>query len=762
MTCLSKLSYAARRLIRRSSMFTYGLSLILPKRDRPYFWMWYVYLRWVDDFVDTDTHSVAERRIFIDSQLKLIQILYEKRPCPIAEHEQYLAAVIIYDLERARKLERPLHNMLEAIKSELLFAGEVVEHGELDRNYKREVISYLSTLAYFCRTGTHPQQPPGSSAAIGAKHTHVLRDAIPDLLAGRFRISQQDLSSFSISMQTFRDTTNPLSLRRWVATKVREAHALLNAGLLEVSVCQSIRYRLLVAILVSKYQAHLDRLRANHFALKEPAAIPLLWFLQHLVKNVASVMYAGKASTLNAPAAPVGRLLRARTLRRIIPIWILHPWINVRILLHLRNSMHGVSIDHSETRTMRRRFVTAYYLGRESFKFVNASSSARNFSHRAGLVYAYWAVSIIELDRIVDQGSVHVSFVEALCSSWLNAVDCATCQGKPMVDSLRESKKSEHNESHGHIASRFSVLSAEFVRQVTLFHLQVRPDCNHETPAAEFLGEMRYFLASQAMSRDQTIICDAHDWSWYCLKVLNQKTLGFFTAPMSLWTRTQEDRGRSRELIEKFVSLNDGYLHWQLLDDVADVSKDTMDGLVTAPGYILLSQGSLAQAWLNQETGAGHERASIVELLTKSLLLCDWFHNSPLLDSVRQCIGFSSSDAAFENLPVAIHCSLANTSTDLRLSVEELSVRRIEQAGRYAASMKSRNWGEAIRWLNESAAAGRIVFAVNDERRRTDTLMRLGEVADTSLFRVLYILERLIRRAYLKARRAVSWDVPDE
>jgi hypothetical protein len=326
-----------------------------------------------------------------------------------------------------------------------------------------------------------------------------------------------------------------------------------------------------------------------------------------------------------------------------------------------------------------------------------------------------------------------------------------------MIESLRQSQKSEpSNENGGGIAGRFSALSAEFVRQVSLYRLQVRPNSNHEAADAEFLGKMRSFLAAQANSQAQTIICDAQDWRWYCLEVLNQKTLGFFTAPMSLWTCTQEDRGRSQELIDKFVSLNQAYLHWQLLDDVVDVSKDTIDGLVTAPGYILLSQGSLARVWLNEEREPRDKRPSIGELLAESSLLCNWFQNTPL-----QNIGFSSSGAGFPNLTTAIHCSLANTTTDLGLSVEELSIRRVDQARRYAASMKSRNWGEAIRLLDESAAAGRIVLAVNDELRRIDALLSLGEIADVSLFRVLYILERLIRRAYIKAHRAISRDVTD-
>lgn len=757
----SKLAQGARQLVRRTSPFTYWLSLVLPGSDRPYFWMWYAYLRSVDDFVDSCAHSVAERRSFIEGQLNLVRTLYEGPPPPVEEHEQYLAAVVSYDLERGRMLERPLHDMLEAIKSDLLSAGEIVEQCELDENHEREVFSYLSALAYFCRLETGLQPPPGSQAALAAKRVHVLRDAIPDLATGRFKVSRQDLTNLGITIQSFRDTTNLGPLRRWVATKAREAHASLHAGLLEVRACRSLRYRLMVAILVSKYQTYLRRLQANHFILKEPEEISLISFLQHFVRNLAFVTLLNRQPVSNSASNSLGPLLRATTTMQIIPFWILNPWTHIIVALHLRKSMRGGGVTYDAASKLQRRFVTAYHLGKESFKFVDRSSSARGLSHRAGLVYAYWAASVLELDRIIDQGAIGAALVDALCSSWLDAIDCEAFQGKPKIGKACKSAELEPgDDGSSRITRRFSVLAAEFVRQTSLFY-QARSRSGHAVAEAEFLSGMKSFLAAQVMSQEQSIVCDAHDWSWYYLKVLNQKTLGFFTVPISLWSSTQASGDRSRELIDKFVLLNQGYVHWQLLDDVADVLKDTTDGLVTAPGYILLSQGSLAQAWANEETRQRCKRFPIGEVLTTSLLLCDHFRNSSLLDSVRQEIGFSSSGETFPNVTAAVHCSLANVPADLSIPLEELGIRRIEQARQYAAAMQSHNWREAIRWLDDSAAASRIVIAVDDEPRRVDAALGLADVADTSLFRVLYILETLIRRAYQKARQAVSRDVDD-
>src|SRR5262249_31688067 len=152
----------------------------------------------------------------------------------------------------------------------------------------------------------------------------------------------------------------------------------------------------------------------------------------------------------------------------------------------------------------------------------------------------------------------------------------------------------------------------------------------------------------------------------------------------------KEDRCRFQELIDKFISLNEAYLHWQLLDDVADVPKDTNDGLVTAPGYILIAQRSLAKVWLEEHSASESNAPRVSRWLSETSLLCDWFKHSPL---------FERAGSKFQHQKSAVHCSLANTVADLGLSLEELSMRRIDQGRRYAAAMNSRSWREAIQCL---------------------------------------------------------------
>src|SRR5512132_3666595 len=59
---------SARQVLLRSSTFTYLLSLLLPRQARTFFWVWYAYLRWVDDTVDDGSGSQQDGCKFLDRQ----------------------------------------------------------------------------------------------------------------------------------------------------------------------------------------------------------------------------------------------------------------------------------------------------------------------------------------------------------------------------------------------------------------------------------------------------------------------------------------------------------------------------------------------------------------------------------------------------------------------------------------------------------------------------------------------------------------------
>ena len=235
--------------------------------------------------------------------------------------------------------------------------------------------------------------------------------------------------------------------------------------------------------------------------------------------------------------------------------------------------------------------------------------------------------------------------------------------------------------------------------------------------------------------------------------MLDQKTIGFALAPYSLWCRSDTADERRRQLDGAVRRLNAAYFHWQLLDDVADINGDTRHGLVTGPGFILLSQGGIASRHLEAEDAPGQAGVMAAEI-DRSRLLCEQFAASPLCDCDRQLFpaGGAASPADAQQL---VRCALANREGDLDRPLAELCAARDRQAQGYLAAMKSRDWSAARRHLDASGASVRIMLAAQEDATRETARTELQRVDDQDFLKTLDIIEMLTRHCGAKACRLV-------
>ena len=260
------------KLLQRSSTTTYLISLLLPRKHRRFFWLWYSYLRWVDDTVDRAAESRQHRCDFLDRQMELLRVLYEGKSPKLCDEEEFLGTLVAYDRGRGELLQQPLREMLVAMRFDIERERALADHAELHRNYEREVSSYLFTIAYVCAVPVTPARIPGSEAAKGAKIAHILRDFIVDCADGQFNISRQEIAAYRLELKSINTQITGLAGRRWVAVKVRIAERQLSSGLQDVSQVGGARYRIIVAILVAKYQTYLCQCRIDQFAPRPRSA----------------------------------------------------------------------------------------------------------------------------------------------------------------------------------------------------------------------------------------------------------------------------------------------------------------------------------------------------------------------------------------------------------------------------------------------------------------------------------------------------------
>jgi phytoene/squalene synthetase len=746
---------SARQVLRRSSTFTYLLSLLLPRKDRTFFWVWYAYLRWVDDTADDSSESRQDGCKFLDRQMRLLRELYEKRRPQLCSEEEFLATLVAYDCGRGGMLQVPLKEMLAAIRFDIERHGTPADHSELYRNYDREVSSYLFTIAYFCSASVTPTELPAAEAARGAKIAHILRDFIADCSEGQFNVSRQEIDAYRLEPTNLGADIRGAAGRRWVAAKVRIAERQLRTGLHEAKRVDGIRYRAIVAMLVAKYQTHLFQNRLDRFLLGPKAGLRWRWFGWNLLTNLAIVFSApDRPARAARDAASIRNLISHPWPRQILLAVRLHPICNRSIAKLLDESLAAADISHETMLKMRRRFIIAYWLGYSSCAFIEPPKGNGDAArlHLAGLVYAFWSLTVIELDSLVDEHSISQAAAQDLVTSWLDQ----------MARAIKAPDQADGgvDRSNSRIACgtyvKFDLLARALQKQLTLYSAQALECHQREEVCETFIPEAGGFLTAQINSRDQKSFDPAHDWSWYFTEVLNQKTLGFALAPMTIWCRERTSIERRTELTRALLTLNSGYGHWQLLDDIADLHGDTAEGLITAPGFILLSQGEIARVFcerVDQRHALGDaDGRQLLAAVRRSQLLCDEFLSSPLCDAYRHCVVLSDGgSASADTIGSTVRCALANGENDLGASLPELCSRRRSEAEGYLAAMRSGDSMAALRNLNQSGAPARILAGAREEAARDGTSDELASIADPSLLMMLRIMERLIARCHHKA-----------
>lgn len=749
---------SARAIVRRSSSFTYLLSLLLPAGDRPFFWSWYAYLRWVDDIADNVTLSSESRCDFLARQIRLVQDLYSGKRLSLSKDEAPLCALVDYDTRRGELLKEPLSKMLGAMEFDIRRQRKLSGHMELHRNFDYEVASYLFTIGYFCRIPDIPAKVPGRAAANGAKIAHVLRDFLCDCDEGVFNVSREELDAYGLTMRTLKADITKSAGRRWVAANVRVADRQLESGFREASNVAGLRYPVIVAILVAKYQTYLDRFRANDYILQPQSRLGYT-FAKNLFANLGALLLrrprrirrsinSGMPDRLVACSTPA----RAHLLFRLLPLF------NRSVVKALDEATTNVDIPPGGLRKLRRRFVTAYWLGRTSCASIDPAESKRDDGrmHCAGLVYAFWSLAVLELDTLIDDHALPPEAAQALVTEWLGkaaeALDPGDFPGQRARSQTRGPESlDEHDRLFRQLTNAFQTCLSQYRR------LAAKTGSGDSTDT--FLAEARAFLIAQIDSRDQKTVDPPHDWNWYLTQVINQKTLGFALAPMALWVRDGKCQERRNKLNHVFLALNGGYWHWQILDDLADIDIDTRQGRVTTPGFILLSQGALAQTYLepvHAREATLSTKSPLVDAILNSELVCERFLASPLSDDFRHLIDHFRSNDTPATCDSLMRCALTNSEDDHLVDLTQLSLARRDQAASYLTAMRAGDWDAALNALAQSRVGIRILTSIDEDIARIEAKEQMASIPDPASRTMQWIIELLIRHCYRKARRANS------
>lgn len=209
------------------------ISFFLASRtQRNYGFICHSYLRWVDDFIDTKSISIVEKRNHLNNQLKLIKEYFSgsNNNFTIIE-EGYLFYLIKFSKnERKEFIITALKNILlsmlmdiDRIENHCLFSKRQLEE------YLTLLIKYLFDPIYMFLTNQNIPVIQNNYIGVFSWYILALRDFKEDYEAGIINITTEDVKEFKLDLNNLFGDTN---FKAWIKSKIMFANDVLKKEIL--------------------------------------------------------------------------------------------------------------------------------------------------------------------------------------------------------------------------------------------------------------------------------------------------------------------------------------------------------------------------------------------------------------------------------------------------------------------------------------------------------------------------------------------------
>lgn len=281
----ASITYAASRQ-------TYCTIRLLADRGRvQHAYQAYAYFRWVDDCLDLQLSSRAERLRFVARQQSLLEVLSSGQEYGrLAREESMLAELIASDPAPESGLRTYLWHMMAVMAFDAQRRGRLVSRAELGSYTNHLAVAVTENLHYFIGHGEKSPHDSTRYAAVTAAHiAHMLRDTHDDIEAGYFNIPREVLNASRIKPK---DIDHP-AYRAWVRERVEFARQQFNLGYQYLSHVESLRCRIAGHSYISRFMSTLSMIEQDQYLLRAqyPARRTLGGFMTFLESMHASLFW---------------------------------------------------------------------------------------------------------------------------------------------------------------------------------------------------------------------------------------------------------------------------------------------------------------------------------------------------------------------------------------------------------------------------------------------------------------------------------------
>jgi phytoene/squalene synthetase len=227
----------------------------------------YGYFRWVDDVVDIECKTKADRLAFIQCQKDLVERLYRaENPPGLIPEEEILADLIRNDRDECYRLRSYIRNFLAIIEFDAERKGRLITQRELDWYASTLGKAVTDGIQYFvCNGFPYPETEKRYLAATGAHIVHMLRDLHEDLPEGYINIPIEQIETHHLDLQ---QPDSP-ALRAWVKERVELARQYFAEGKQYLDELPVLRCRIVGYWYCARFESLLATIERDGYSLRE-------------------------------------------------------------------------------------------------------------------------------------------------------------------------------------------------------------------------------------------------------------------------------------------------------------------------------------------------------------------------------------------------------------------------------------------------------------------------------------------------------------
>lgn len=226
----------------------------------------YAYFRWVDDIVDDNGKSPAERQRFIKTQIKLMESLYNGKNSEISHpEERMLVDLIRHDKRKNGYLESYIRNFLAILEFDSHRKGRRISGEELSWYSSKLGRAVTDVIFYMVGGGRiYPSRSNQYLAAEAAHITHMLRDYVDDIGSGYFNIPKEYLDEKKLSPE---DIDNE-DFRDYVKQRVELARRYFSEGRKYIYNLDVLRCKIVACWYCARFEHVLDTIERDKYKLR--------------------------------------------------------------------------------------------------------------------------------------------------------------------------------------------------------------------------------------------------------------------------------------------------------------------------------------------------------------------------------------------------------------------------------------------------------------------------------------------------------------